>query len=280
MAGEVPTRMMARACVALALGLGLASATVGCRSDVPEPPDVITSVAALMDTVRQYEASGPLSGILVARASQYSNRGGIKGKLEMVVARPGHLRFAALTPTDDEVSVLVTDGLRFSAFERGQKVCHVGNACATNVGRFTGVPMQADELAGVMLGRPPILPHADGHLGWDRGIGAYRVELIGDAAKLGLAHGQTQRLWVAHGDGRILRAQIETDGRVQVDVRYSEFKTIKGKVLPGRIDVTMARDDTDLRIELREIDLETPVNKEVFEHGCPDGATLDELPCY
>ncbi|MFO0746155.1 MAG: DUF4292 domain-containing protein [Myxococcota bacterium] len=229
---------------------------------------------------RAYLASGPAHAVLEARASQYSDQGGIKGKVEIILSRPGRVRFSGLSPTDDLVSVLVTDGERFTAFERGKKTCYVGRACPANVGRFTGFPLEADDLVGVLLGRPPIVPVAEASFTWDRQVGAYRVDVVGSAASLGGAKGEIQRLWVGHADGRILRMQVKDGDKTRADVQYSEWRTVDGHVLPGRIDVHMARDHVDLRIDYRDFDLAAPVDANAFVFECPAGTTLEEQPCY
>jgi len=244
------------------------------------PADALTTPEAVLERAREYLASGPGEAVLEARASQYSSAGGIKGKVEILLARPGRVRFTGLSPTDDVVSVLATDGERFTAFERGQDQCHVGRACPANVGRFTGFALEADQLVGVLLGRPPIVAHERATMTWDRQLEAYRLDLIGTAASLGGAKGQTQRLWVGHEDGRIKRLQVRSSERVEVDVTYSEWRKVKGHVLPGQIDVRMARGDLDLRIAYRDIDLDSPVAPAAFQVACPSGTELVDEPCY
>jgi len=258
------------------LGIG-----AGCPSGGRDAPaDALTTAEAVLDKARDFLGSGPAHAVLEARASQYSDQGGIKGKVEILVSRPGKVRFSGLSPTDDLVSVLATDGDRFGAFERGKKTCYVGRACPANVGRFTGFPLEADQLVGVLIGRPPIVPYERTELTWDRAMGAYRLDLIGTAALLGGTKGQVQRLWVRHEDGRVVRMQVLDGKTVAADVQYSEWKTIKDQLLPGRIDVKMARNHVDLRIDYRDIDLDSPVEDSAFTLDCPAGTTLEEQPCY
>lgn len=272
---SAPARAVSAALLALALGLG------GCPpSGHDAPADALTTAEDVVEKARGFLATGPAHLVAEARASQYSDHGGIKGKVEVMLARPGRVRMSGLSPTDDLVSVLVTDGLRFTAFERGQKQCYVGRACPANVGRFTGFPMEADDLVGVLLGRPPLIPHEDASFTWDRQMNAYRVDLVGTGAALGGAKGEVERLWVAHADGRVLRMQVRRGDDVRADVQYSDWRRVGPDVLPGRIDVHMARDHVDLRIDFRDLDVATPVEDRAFEFECPAGTTLEEQPCY
>jgi hypothetical protein len=259
------------------LGAVTFAACPGTRVD--PPADALTTPEAVIETARQYIAAGPGEAVIEARASQYSDRGGLKGKLLILAQRPGRLRLEGLSPTDDTVSVLATDAERFTAFQRGSDVCWTGRACPENVGRFASIPLESDELVGVLLGRPPLIPHREASLKWDASAGAYRLELVGDAGDLGMAHGRTQRLWVAHGDGRILRTSLVEDGKTRVDVTYSEWRRLGGRLVPGRLDIQMARDETDLRLDYRDIDLAPALAAEAFVFTCPGGTTLEELTC-
>ncbi len=258
----------------------LAIVFVACRSGLIEPPlDALDTPERVLDLARTYLEGGPSHIVIEARASQYSERGGLKGKLEILGERPGRVRFTGLSPTDDMVSVLSTDGDRFVYFQRGATTCHVGRACAQNVGRFVSIPLEADELVGALVGRPPIIPYERLKLNWDREMGAYLLEITGSATGLGLSHGRVQRLWVAHKDGRILRTALLDAGRARVDIRYSEFGTVDGYLLPRRLDVQLARDETDLRLDFRDIEIPKDLEDEAFRFTCPAGTSLEELSC-
>lgn len=264
------------AAVALALG---ALAGSGCPTRIDPPADAYADAETVLELARGYLGTSPGAAVIEARASQYSDRGGLKGKLLIIAEQPGRLRLEGLSPTDDTVSVLATDGERFSAFQRGQRQCFVGRACPANVGRFASVPLEPDELVGTLLGRPPIIPHARATMSWDRELGAYRLELEGAATDLGGAHGRTQRLWIAHRDGRVLRTALLEGGKTQVDVRYSEFRRIGERLVPARLDVRMQRESTDLRLDYRDIDLAPEIGAGAFTFECPQGTTLEELSC-
>jgi outer membrane lipoprotein-sorting protein len=263
-----------------AFGLIATLAATACPGGGVSPPaDAHTSAEAVLELARAYVSSGPATVAIEARASQYSDQGGLKGKVEILAERPGRLRMTGLSPTDDMVSVLATDGTRFTAFERGAKVCFVGRACPSNVGRFVSIPLEADELVGVLTGRPPIIPHGERRLTWDRDVGGYRLELFGAGADLAMSRGRVQRLWVGHDDGRILRTALIEGGKTIVDVRYSAMVKRDGHLMPTRLDAKLARDSTDLRLDYRDIDLSPELGDGAFAFVCPGGTTLEELPC-
>lgn len=254
--------------------LATAIFSAGCPAHIqPRPQDGPESPDEVRSLVEAFVVSGPQVAIIEARASQYSDSGAMKGKLEIIVDRARGFRMSGLTPTDDVVSTVACNQERFAAFERGQKVCHAGQACAGNVGRFTGLPMLAGELAGVLLGRPPLLgPRTSTmRLDWDGKRGAWELTVIDGARE--------QTVWLADTDRRIVRTRVIDGGRLVADVKYSEFKRIAGAPVPHRIDMRLARDDTDLRIDVRNLDVEATIDPGAFVFSCPPGIIVDELPC-
>jgi hypothetical protein len=255
--------------------------SAGCPAHLaPRPEEGPTTLEALRPIVAAYLASGPAQAHMEARASQYSDAGAMKGKLEVLLDRRRGFRMSGLSPTDDVVSTVACDAERFTAFERGAKVCWSGEACPGNVARFASLPMKPTDLAGVLLGRPPF-DFGDGleeaadpvALDWDGRAKAWT--LTATAADTGDRH----TLWVAPETGRVSRARVMDGDRQVADVRYSEFRRVGEAELPHRIDIALARDDTDLRIEVREVDLDVDFGESAFRFECPAGATAETLPC-
>ena len=70
-------------------------------------------------------------------------RGRVRPEAEPVAERPAKLHASVLSPTDDLLAVTVSDGTRFSSFERGGELCLEGGSCPENVTRLLGVPWAA-----------------------------------------------------------------------------------------------------------------------------------------
>lgn len=262
------TRVRAGLSGALAL---FALALGACPHEVIAPPaDALTDARAVIALVA--DRPGPRTAAIEARATQYGDSGAFKGKLTILVERPASVHFSALSPTDDVVSVLVTDGERFTTFERGASTCYVGRACPENVGRLLPLALEPSELAGALLGRPPLIAHGDAAATWDGRVGAYRLDLSGSG-------GLSQRLWVAHGSGEVRRAQLLEAGRVTVDLRYDDWAAAGAYRMPRRLDVTMKRGDVDLRLVYREIDLDLDLDRSAFTLPCPAKSEVLTLPC-
>lgn len=259
--------------------LAVAFVGAGCPAHIaPRPVDGPTTIEALWPVVEAYLASGPAQAHLEARASQYSDSGAMKGKLEVLLDRERGFRMSGLSPTDDVVSTVACDAHHFTAFERGAKVCWSGEACPGNVARFASLPMRPTDLAGVLLGRPPFDAGVNGEtpqvaLDWDGRAKAWTLTAVSPET------GRRQVLWVAPGTGRVSQTRVLEGERQIADVRYSEFRRVGDAELPHRIDIALARDDTDLRIEVRGLDVDVNFDESAFRFECPAGVTAETLPC-
>ncbi len=270
-----PLSATGRHSAALTLAVALLAA---CVSIAPRPADgpATDNVAWLWPRLQGALAAGPRQAVLEGRASQYGDAGALKGKIELLLDRDRGFRMTGLSPTDDVLSVVASSDATFTAFARGGDHCHVGRPCPSNVARFASVALAPRELAGVLLGRPPLLLGeanlaAGDVMRWD---GEARAWVF--TRSLG---GDSQTLWLAVSSPRILRARLTRGGGTVVDVRYSDFAVTAAGDVPRRLDMTLARDDTDLRIEVAHLDPNPELPPEAFEAACPLGMTRDELPC-
>ncbi len=249
-----------------------------CATVAPRPGDAPASdnVAWIWPRLEAALAAGPRQAVLEGRASQYGDTGALKGKIELLLDRDRGLRMTGLSPTDDVLSVVACSSERFTAFARGGDRCHVGLPCPSNVARFASVALAPRELAAVLLGRPPLLlgDHAlepGDAMRWDAEAAAWVFER---------SHGgDTQTLWMSPTRARVLRARLRRGGRNVVDVRYGAFLATPEGDVPRRLELALARGDTDLRIDVAHVDPAPGLAPEAFGATCPLGMTTEELPC-
>ncbi len=261
---------LAFACCALLCALWLS----GCRARrVPPPDDALTDPSAVLELVRQRaEGEGAITSLAAdARVSYYSRDGARKGKMIILARRPASLHFSALSPTDDLVAFLASDGARFTSFERGGDVCEVGDACAANVGALLPIPMEGAELVGLLISSVPIMKHERATVSWDARAGAYRLELVDGA--------RSERLWVEPGTGRVRVAELWEGGKRQVRISYSEFQRHGELSLAHEIHVEAARNKVDLKVRYRDVELNGTLDDDAFTVPCPEGTRQVEVPC-
>ncbi len=244
----------------------------GCPTpEHPRPPDALTEPEAVLAAAAAIVA--PIQSLMVeARVSYYGKDGAKKAKMVILARRPADLHFSALSPTDDLISVLAADGERFSSFERGAKVCYVGRACPRNIGRLLPIAMEGEEVFNVLAGGTPLINAHTTRLEWDGRAGAHRVDLVGD-------YGAEQSVWIEHPTGSVLRSVIRQGTLIVVDIAFEDFADVEGQRLPHVISIKMSRNDVDLKIKYREVDLNTDIADDAFTIPCPTAASEETLPC-
>lgn len=254
--------------------LSLAALLVACPARrTPAPDDALTDPAAVLDLAR-LRPDGPAAITSLsaeARVSFYSSGGARKGKMVILARRPAALHFSALSPTDDLVAFLASDGQRYTSFERGSDVCETGPACAANVSGLLPIPMEGADLVSLLISGVPIIAHERATVQWDARAGAYRLELV-DGPRL-------QRLWVQHPSGRLRAAELWQHDKRQVRVAYSDYQTHGALSLAHDIHVEASKGAIDLKVRYREVELNTPIDDGAFTIPCPDGTRAVEVPC-
>ncbi|MGM0579024.1 MAG: DUF4292 domain-containing protein [Myxococcota bacterium] len=250
-----------------------AIALSGCPDPrTPAPPDALATPGAVLTLVAE-RAESIRSLSAEARVSYYSDQGARKGKMVILARRPASLHFSALSPTDDLVAFLASDGERFTSFERGADVCHVGRSCPENVGRLLPIVMEGREVVSVLTGGAPVIRNFHQDMEWDARAGAYRLELEGE-------DGWIQHLWVEHGTGAVKRTVLRKGGEKRMELAFEDFAEVDGHVLPRTLRFRMKRGDVDLKLVYRDVDLNRDLEDDAFSIPCPDGTRVEELRCW
>ena len=207
----------------------------------------------------------------------------LKGKVGLLGRRPpagdgAQLRFEALTPSDDTLALLITDGARFSSHERGALDCLTGEACPRNLARLLPIDLYPDALYDALTGTP--LTVADGaSLSWDDCEGTLRIDGVRPSGQSGSGTLERVTLLLSPVDYAAIRTEIRRGDEVVLTLAYSDHAaTMPGSpALPRMIRVTGA--EAELEIDIREVFLGETVGDELFVPNCPAGTTARELPC-
>ncbi len=259
-------------CLAAICSVSLALILTGCPTPtIPAPPDALTDPVAVLESTRVRLASIQ-SLSLEARASYYAGGQARKGKVIILARRPASLHFSTLSPTDDLLGVLASDGERFMSFERGASTCYVGDACPENVGRMLPLRMEGAAVVDLLMGGAPVIAHFESKVIWDNRAGAYKLELQGEG-------GLVERLWIEHGTGLVRKAELRRHGKLELELVYKDYAKVSEHSLPHTLELVMTKGDVDLKIRYREVDLNTDIDDEAFAIPCPAGTTEQTLPC-
>lgn len=249
----------------------IALVLLGCcgGGQVIEPSNGPRSAAELIATVvRPQTTTLQGTGRLVA----YTDGERRSATVLVVAARPKSMQIQALTPTLDLIAVVSSDGERFLSYERGSDKCWVGKACPRNLARILPLPLPADGLVAALLGDLPLLPAPveQQQLSWDGEKSLYRLQL-------GAVTALHQQVFVQPKDWRIVGAVWFFGDQRLASLQYDGELAPLGP--PRIISVKTVTPKADLTLELREVQLNAPVDPTVFAVACPEGTVQAELPC-
>jgi outer membrane lipoprotein-sorting protein len=251
------------ALVAMLLGAAL----VGCRTTgtpppaeaaLPSPAEVLAMVSAGNEARRSLQAVG--------RVTYFGAQGRVRGKAVIVAQRPGSFRVETLSPLEQPIEVVTSDGRQLWLLS--QDTLRSGEATPENLARVLPLPMRPDEVVDTLLGGVPTsadlepLDVAVGDEGrWVlslRARGGELCELTIDPVRR-----LVERLRLLHRTGAL-----------RVEVQFDDFEPL-GQLgqLPRSIVARLPADDLDLRLKLTEVEANAGLPPELFRIEAPPGTT-------
>jgi len=228
----------------LVAGVSLLLATLGTSAciviqtapPVPEPPTPIPGfdagkyqvqklIAALAERGKRLDSMQTPAVMEYTAGDQH-----VKAKEEIVVRRPDELRVEAMSPFG--VALLLTaQNSKLAIFEPGQNRFMRGQATAETLYRYVRIPMVPADAVGLLMGLAPPEFALDASANSVSNDGAMTVALYGNAGS------GTRELGFSAGNLAMVR-ETGGDGRVNYEVRYSDYHDIGGVTFPYVVDAT------------------------------------------
>jgi outer membrane lipoprotein-sorting protein len=244
--------------------LPILSLIAGCATALPPPreaPREDAQRAVRLLTARWQEFTD-----LRALADVQVTRGGARQQVTgaIVLKAPASLRFEALAPFGAPLLIATIHDGEIVSYNLATNSAIMAPATAQTAARFLSLPVEPEELVGVLAGRavPPkdlrvatILP-ADGQ--------GPSLEMIGAVNR--------QRVWMDFATGLIRQIQI-TGGRLEALVTYQRAAdgTLTG------FDLTAAQDNVTGTVRYRDLVMGAGVDPERFRLAIPAGASIERL---
>ncbi len=245
---------------------------VACSGPVRLPEEPIEDPGILLTKLRG--KAQPQTIYLYARAEFYSDQGVRKGKLLFMAGAPDRIHVEALSPTDDMLTLLASPGGDFVYFERGGKRCIRGTTCPENTGRFLPVPLSIPQIIGLLVGQPPVIPHQGANLKLRPKTGLYELRLEDPVS------GATQIVKVDPFSFDVISTTIKykaDDLKVRLD--FDDYRAQGAYRLPRKIRARLDQHDTDLSLEVREVEADLEFKGDPFTVLCPRGAAVERVLC-
>lgn len=204
-----------------------------------------------------------------------SPEGRTKVTVNLAVMRPGHLRFEAENPVSGTTEgTLVTDGRTFALLDpRGNRFLR-GPALACNVARMTRIAMPPDDVALILLGSVPLLPHERAEVGHTRDGGGREV------LTLHLRGGARERISVSRKTRDVVEAEVfDAAGRRVWHLAHEDFRTVGGVRLPRKTKFVEPRGKADILIRYKDVEANTAIPDAVFTLAPPPGIVARLVGC-
>lgn len=265
----------------------LALLLTGCPSAVC-PAARFTTAEELVSSYRR--ARSPVRGVTAeARVERNDASGRIRGTVFMMLARPDRVRFDAMTQFGP-AAVLTSDGTTFSLADLRENRFFTGPTCAENIALLVGIPMEGEELAGLLLGQTPTL--------------AGDSEVICEAGRyvvtVTAADGRRERLEYAVREGdeaaapdaqhlRLLRAERFDGDDLTWRVSYDDYRVVedpadvasprRGVALPFRIRFEHPEQGIDTLVRVRSLELNSELPEDAFVQEVRPGMSVEPVEC-
>jgi hypothetical protein len=250
----------------LVLALVLTSSACSGRTGLPQGgPTTAEDVLA-----RALAREMPKSVQGLARLDTYVKGEARKADLLIAARRPDAVQMQVLSPTLDLLAVMNTDGKRFTSFERGGAECYVGDACAHNLARIIPIALPPEQFVAALLGRPPLLDTTPQTLHWDDERKLYRIDQ-------GPQDGLWQQVYVQPGTFRFVGTVLHQGATRVASIQYDGEVGINGP--PRTLRFKDTRQELDVSVTLREVEVGTTIADDVFAVTCPEGMRTVDLPC-
>jgi hypothetical protein len=257
-----------------ALPLVVLLALSACKPDRVNGPASLPTAATLLAEVRGRQAQArSLRG--ETKMDYLSPDGRVKVTVNVAVRRPARLRFEAENPiSGTTVGTLTTDGRDFALLDVEHNRFLVGPALACNVARMARIALPPDDVALILLGSAPLLPHLRAEVGYRRGDGGREV------LTLHLRGGGRERIEIAHDSRDVVAAEVvDAAGHTVWRLAHEGFRSVGGVRLPRRIKFVEPRGHADVVIRYKDVEANVTVPDSVFRLTPPPGMVARPVTC-
>ena len=238
---------------------------------VPAPQGAYATPEELLSAMRE---RGQALGALRATGVLEVGRGikSLRTRTVALVRRPALLRFEMISLFEQPMSILVINGMEFSLWNMEEGRFLTGPATQDNISLVLPVPLDGPELAGLLLGEPPLCAYASALLAWDESRGRYRLTLANAR--------QEQTLLVHPVTLRAERVLLREGGKTLYELTIEEWKAATPPLPPVPQKLVLSMPERKIRVvlKLREVEIDPALGDSLFELAPPQNTPIEQLP--
>lgn len=207
------------------------------------------------------------------RITYFGEKGRVRLKIVQVVERPARFRFETISPMEQPIDVMTSDGERLWLLSKGK--LHEGPATPENISRLLPLPLRGDEVVSIMLGGVPASSRFEPKsVEWsDDPEDHWIVRLEGPGGERG-------ELLIDPEKRRVMRAALlRADGVTRLRLSYDDFENLPvGGAFPREIKLEIPPQSLEVEIKLKEVEVNVEVSPTLFVLEPPAGVVPEPLP--
>lgn len=207
----------------------------------------------------------------LARVEAYKEGQRVRLRQVLVAERPARLRIETLSPFDQPIAYLATDGRELSVYDLGSQRYMTGQASAENVARLFPIRLAPAKMVDLLLGGLP-LPPGKRSLKWNGNEGVYELTVQDENGR------EISRIALRAPDLVPTSISGQLSDGAPFTIQLDKYSVELGVPLPGRVRFATPRDaiHVSLRWDGRELNADIPA--EAWKIPVPRGVVVQGLP--
>lgn len=261
--------MLRRRLIQLTLWGVALSALTGCPERFRRPDDFNSEPAPLLAAIAARDAGiQSLTGQLALEVWRGSDR--VRLRQLVAVRSPDHLRIDSLSPFDQPLTTLTSNGTVLSIYDLRDHRFHQGAASPRNLARLIPVPLEPEALAALLRGGVPLLAEPESSaVSWDAENGWYQLDLVrGD---------RTERVHFEPKHLRVTSLRFTRAGKTVLKARLGDYSGDGPTAVPRRLRLEAPGEDVQVEVEVKDHQLNPELPDEAFTLTPPRGIEVESL---
>ena len=235
-------------------------------ASLPDPQEVL-------HRLRQHAAQ--LRGIQsMGRVTYFGDKGRLRLKTVLLAQRPTKFRIETLSPLEQPLQVMVSNGERLSLLADGQ--FYEGQSTAANVARILPLPLSPTDLVDALLSGVPMDPRY-------KAVGISWVENSTELQRLTIGADSLGQISLDFrpADLAVHRLSLPANGvRPEVVIRFERFEELsapKAMLLARRIKLKLSNEQNEVVLKLNEVTSNVGIKPGFFVLSPPEGTDPIDL---
>lgn len=240
----------------------------GCPQRIARPEGAPTEPGPVLAKLAERAAAvKSLSGMLALEVWQGDER--VRLRQLVMVVRPDRIRVDTLSPFDQPLAMMASDGRTLTVYSLEHKRYEQGPATPANLARLLRLPLSGEELTALLAGGAPVPPGATTTLDWDDELGAHLLEITSGSRR--------QRIWVEPAAYRTVGLRTWEGDRTVLAARFGDYDGEGPTAVPRRMRFEVPGQDlrVDARFEDHTLNVEPPAD--AFTIPPPQGIPITPL---